>query len=137
MTKETFASIIRAALQVVASYFLGKHIFGQTVTDNMAMSIIEAVTILGTTIWGFADHTAGVEQIQSGLHSFLTTTLALLSSWGIMSAQNAVAIMALAGTLVPVILSYSGRVKVKQIASGQLNVNSDTGKVTPSIPVAK
>lgn len=136
MTKETGASIIRAALQVVASYLLGKHIFGQTVDANLVESISEAVVILATTVWGFLDHTAGLEQLQSGLHSFLTTALALLSSWGILSAQNTVAILALAGTLVPVVLSWSGRQKVKQLDNGTLKT-TPSGKVEAAPPSIK
>lgn len=128
MTKETIKSIGRALLTLVGTVLLGKNVFGHVLDENVLQEIFGALGILGGVLWGILDHSATIEKVQSGLHSSLIILAGVAVSWGVISQQTALAIIGLVTALIPVILSYTSKVKIQQIDAGKLTTDSTTGK---------
>lgn len=137
MNKQTLLSFFRSVVQLVGAFLIGRHIFGHSLDANLLETFGESVVVLGTAVWGVLDKTVGIEQLQSAFRSTLTIITSLLASWGIISGQTALAIVGFGGSLIPVLQSYTSKLKVQKMDAGTIVPKPDgSGKVMKAAPKA-
>lgn len=130
MQKQTFFSAIRALLTFAGTFLVGHAIWGQAFT-NANLDIISGVIIaLVSTIWGIADKTASIEQVESALRSIIISAGGLATAAGWVKSETVTALVGLVTGLLPIFQSYFSKVKVVQIDKGVISTNAQTGKVT-------
>lgn len=129
MNKETAKSIGRALLTLIGTVLIGKNVLGHAIDENLLQELGGVAFAFGGIIWGIFDHSATIEKIQSVLHSGLVVIAGVGISWGLISAQTAMAIIGLATAAIPVILSYTSKVKIKQADAGKIVPDTTTGKM--------
>lgn len=129
MNTENLKSIGTALLTLVGTILIGKNIMGHTIDANIFQDLAGAATLIGGVVLGILNHSATIEKIQSSLHSAIVIAAGVAVSWGLLSAQMAVAIGGLATAAIPVILSYTSKVKVKQAQAGTIIPDATTGKM--------
>jgi len=134
MQKDAVLSILRAILTMGGSYIVGHNLFGHTVDASIWQEVAGSVIALSAAIWGIADKTANIEGVQSALRSVIISVGGFLTAAGVISGDTLNSILGLITALAPILQSHLSKVKVKQIATGDLKVSADTGKVAPAPP---
>lgn len=125
-TKETGLSVLRTLLTFAGFFLMGHHFLGHTVDSNIWDLLGGAASALLGTVWGIFDKSTGIEQIQSLVRSLFSAFSGVAAAWGLLSAQTIAAIGALIAGLLPILQSYTAKVKVVQLASGALVAQKDT-----------
>ena len=135
MTKETILSVVRTLLTLLGAYIVGHNFFGGTVlVDNALLdNIIGAVIGLGSAIWGIFDKSSGVDQLQSGLRSFITVIGGVLTAGGKISGTTLNLILGLIAPLLTIIQSFTAKQKIISIATGTLSPTL-SGKTVTNVP---
>jgi hypothetical protein len=125
----TIWSIVRTLITLAGTYLVGLNLFGHPLDSNTFQIIGGIIMTLGSVIWGIVDKSASIEQVQSGIRSAFIAGGGLLIAWGKLSAQQLELIIGLIVPVLTVLQSYTSKVKVQQINSGQLKANV-SGQVT-------
>lgn len=120
-TKIDWLSILRAILTAIGSFLIGKSIFGYGIDDINWQTIVGIIISIGSLIMAIKDKAANIEMWQSVLRQILIFVGGILVAAGIMTGKNLEAILALIPVLIPVIQSYTARVKINQIESGKVS----------------
>jgi hypothetical protein len=136
MTKATGLSLFRTLLTLAGTYIIGHNLFGKPIDANVWQEVGAAALTAFSVGWGVLDKTATVEMVQSAIRSVLITFGGLLVAAGKLSGQSLEAIVGVGAVIVTAIQSHTSKVKIKQIASGQLTV-TDKGKAAPAPPQIK
>ena len=133
MNKDTLLSILRAVLTFAGTLLIGKNIFGHAVDSNNYEIVAGAIITVASTIWGIVDKSAGIEQIQSAVRSVIISIGGIFVSSGLIKGDTLNSFLGLATAIIPVIQSYTSKVKVQQMVSGQVAATA-TGKVVTQVP---
>lgn len=136
MTKETFLSVLRAAITMLGSYIVGHNLFGHAIDASLWQVIGGSLVTVGSILWGIADKSATIEGVQSAVRSVIITIGGLFTAAGMLNGDTLNAILGLVTAVTPVLQSYLSKAKVKAIATGDLKVNTD-GKVSNAPPTYK
>lgn len=133
MTQDTFLSSLRTALILIGTYMVGHNAFGHPVDANLWEEFAGAIMSVGSAIWGVLDKPTGIEGFQSAVRSVVTAIGGVALAHHLVTQENLNDIMALLLILIPVVQSYTSRLKMKHMAAGKIQV-SDTGKAQPPGP---
>lgn len=120
--KESLASVFRIALTAIGAYLVGKNLLGQPIDSVLWQEIVGVALALFSTIWGIADKSATIEQIQSAVRSVLIVVGGLLVASGKIKEELLTAIIGIVTILIPAIQSETAKRKVAQIDSGRLPI---------------
>lgn len=124
MSKDVVLSFARTFLTALGAFFLGKTIFGSSVTADVWQGWLGGGIALASTIWGIADKSATLDAIQSGLRSFVITLGGILIALGKLKADTLIAILGVITPVVAFVYSTLSKVKTSQIATGKIMATS-------------
>lgn len=119
-TKIQWQTIVRTILTAVGSFLIGTTIFHHVVLAPFWSDFTGIVLTVFSTIWGIADKTAGVEQIQSALRQVVVFIGGIFVARGYITGDNLTAILALIPVLLPIAQSHAERSKSNQLAAGKI-----------------
>jgi hypothetical protein len=124
MTSSNLWSIIRSVLLAVASYFVGKNVFGHPLDDVTATGWVSAVVGLATAIWGFFDKTTTLEGFQSALRSVGIAVGGILIGLNKLTADGLNTWLGIIAAIAPIIYSQLSKAKTAGIVAGTIDVQS-------------
>jgi len=134
MQQANFLSLFRSVLTLIGSFIIGHAIFGTAITSTAWDIIGGSVITLVSTIWGIADKSASIEQVESSIRSVIISVSGVFIAAGTQAANNINTIVAAIPAIGAILQSYLGKQKVQSIANGTLTASSSTGKVATSAP---
>lgn len=134
MTQDTILSIIRSILTLVGTYLVGHNLFGLAVDSTSWQIWVGAAVALGSIIWGIVSKSAGIEQIQSAVRSIIISIGGLFVAAGKLNGNTLDAILGLITAILPVIQSYTSKLKVQQMAAGTLVPAIKAGTEPANVP---
>ena len=136
MNKDTLLSLVRTLLTLAGTYIIGHNLFGKPIDADAWQEVGGALLTVFGVGWGILDKSATAEMIESAIRSVVISIGGLLVAAGKLSGETLQAILGLVAVVATAIQSHTSKVKVKQIASGQLSV-TDKGKAVPAGPQIK
>lgn len=140
MTKEQIISIIRTLLTGIGAFFIGKSLFGVSISDNLVSLIGGGVAVLGSFIWSIVDKSLALEGFQAAIKQVITAIGGILAALG----KSTESFESISGALLPVITliyTFLSQKKSAQIANGSIAIQDLKGvkpanAITPSLRVA-
>lgn len=127
-TKDTIFSSLRALLTFAGTLLVGHAIWGHAFTTENLDIIGGVIVALISTIWGIADKSATIEQVESALRSIIISGGGLATAAGWLKAETVTALVGLITGVLPIFQSYFSKTKVIQIDQGKVST-SESGKV--------
>lgn len=121
-TQPDFGSVLRVVLTAIGSFLIGRTLFGHNIDYALWEQIAGVVIILASTFWGIVNKTAGIEKIQSALRQVFVVAGGLIVSAGYITGNQLETILALIPVVLPLIYSYTSRIKSRQLADNTINV---------------
>lgn len=110
----TLASILQSLLGVAGAFLLGHNFLGIEITQSWITDASGVVLALAGIVYGFIDHSLGLE----GLQAAARTVLSFIGAFGVAKGWNQQSWVAISGAvtaLLPVLYGFLSRAKNAQV----------------------